>query len=151
MGVAGIVLFLLFAGCDQKIAYQNSYKLQEKGWHKDSTLKFDARINDTVHSHSVCFTIRHTSGYPYRNIIYFVTITSPDHHTITDTVEFYLADKKGKWKGNGLGDIYNTRLIYKKNIRFPKTGTYTFEITQGMRKTVLPHVIDAGLMIKMNS
>ena len=56
---------------------------------------------------------------PFRNIYLFVTTTSPDGKTITDTLQYNLADEKGKWYGKGFGDIHELNLPYKSNVYFP--------------------------------
>ena len=64
-----------------------------------------------------------------------------------DTLECILADEKGKWLGNGLGDIYDNQILFKKNVRFPLAGKYTFEIQHGMRADIVPLIMDVGLRI----
>lgn len=146
----GIIIgcIMLLVTCQQNTTYQQSYEINNRQWHKDSVLSFKPKIQDTINAQTVYFNIRHTANYPYRNIIFFVTLKSPTHRKVTDTVEFYIADKDGKWKGSGLGDIYDTQLIYKKNIRFPNSGQYTFNIVHGMRETKLPEILDVGLTIQ---
>ena len=53
---------------------------------------------------------------PFRNIYLFVTTTSPDGKSITDTLQYNLADEKGKWYGKGFGDIHELKLPYKSNV-----------------------------------
>ena len=59
-----------------------------------------------------------------------------------------LADEKGKWIGSGMGDLYDNQIPFKKNVRFPLAGIYSFEIQQGMRMENVPLIMDVGLRIE---
>ena len=109
---------------------------------------FKVPITDTINSNNVFFTIRNGSSYPFRNIYLFVTTTSPDGKRITDTLQYNLADEKGKWYGKGFGDIHELNLPYKSNVFFPKKGNYQFKIQHGMRIENLKGVYDFGLRIE---
>jgi gliding motility-associated lipoprotein GldH len=65
-----------------------------------------------------------------------------------DTLDCILADEKGKWLGSGIGDIYDNQIPFKRNVRFPLPGTYSFEIQQGTRKDDIPLIMDVGLRIE---
>ena len=108
---------------------------------------FKVPVSDTVNSNNVIFTIRNGSSYPFRNIYLFVTTTSPDGKAITDTLQYNLADEKGKWYGKGFGDIHELNLPYKSNVYFPRKGIYVFKIQHGMRIEDLKGVYDVGLRI----
>lgn len=68
-----------------------------------------------------------------------------------DTMECILANADGKWLGNGLGDIWDNKFLFKKNIKFQKPGTYEFVFNQAMRVDSLPMIIDAGLSIEKSA
>jgi gliding motility-associated lipoprotein GldH len=143
-----IAAFLFFMNCDNSSIYRQNFKVSDEAWNTDELMVFSPNIIDTVNGFDIYFTIRHTDDYPFRNIILFVTITSPDNQEVTDTINVLLADDIGKWRGSGLGDIYDLSVLYKQNVRFPLQGKYTFEVIHGMRKDPLPGVIDVGLNIK---
>jgi gliding motility-associated lipoprotein GldH len=109
---------------------------------------FRVPISDTINSNDVIFTIRSGSSYPFRNIFLFVSTVSPDGKKITDTLQYNLADEKGKWYGRGFGDIHELNLPYKSNVYFPLKGTYEFKIQHGMRVEDLKGVYDFGLRIE---
>jgi len=77
-----------------------------------------------------------------------VTTTSPDGKKLTDTLQYNLADDKGKRYGKGFGDIRELNLPYKSNIFFPVKGTYQFKIQHGMRVEDLKGVYDLGIRIE---
>lgn len=84
----------------------------------------------------------------------FVNTTFPSGKYFRDTVECVLADERGKWLGDGSGDVFDNQILFKSDIRFPEAGSYVFEYEQAMRAgrnatmEVLPEVMDVGLKIE---
>jgi len=143
-----MTFLLLLLSCKSRVVYTNSMAMAEETWKLTDISDFKVLITDTVNSNNVLFTIRNGSSYPFRNIFLFVTTTSPDGKKITDTLQYNLADEKGKWFGKGFGDIHELNLPYKSNVFFPLKGTYEFKIQHGMRVENLKGVYDFGLRIE---
>ena len=59
-----------------------------------------------------------------------------------------LADERGQWLGDGMGDIWDNRILFKKDFKFPQTGKYRFELEQAMRINPLPGIMDVGMRIE---
>jgi gliding motility-associated lipoprotein GldH len=138
----------LLSSCNSNVVYTDSIPMAAKTWELMNVTSFRVTINDTINSNNVIFTIRTGSSYPFRNIYLFISTTSPDGKNITDTLQYYLADEKGKWYGKGFGDIHELNLPYKSNVFFPLKGTYLFKIQHGMRIEELNGVYDFGLRIE---
>ena len=94
-----LTFLLLFLSCNSKVIYTNSQAMDEETWKLMDIPTFKVPITDTLNSNNVFFTIRNGSSYPFRNIYLFVTTTSTDGRKITDTLQYNLADEKGKWYG----------------------------------------------------
>jgi gliding motility-associated lipoprotein GldH len=139
---------LLLLSCNRNVVYTNSQTMAGETWKLMDIPSFKVPISDTINSNDVIFTIRSGSSYPFRNIFLFVSTTSPDGKKITDTLQYNLADEKGKWYGRGFGDIHELNLPYKSNVYFPLKGTYEFKIQHGMRVEDLKGVYDFGLRIE---
>ncbi|HEX3008999.1 MAG TPA: gliding motility lipoprotein GldH [Bacteroidales bacterium] len=139
---------LLFTACDNQRVYEKNTELPDYVWDKNNILKFTVDIQDTISSHNVFVNIRNASSYQYNNLFLFVTTRAPKGGILKDTIELTLADDKGRWKGNGLGDIWDNQILYKRNVRFPFKGIYTFELEQAMRNARLPYIMDAGIRIE---
>ena len=142
------VSFLFFSACDGNRIFEENQAIPNNVWEVDNVLKFDVAIQDTLMPTNFYINIRNSEGYPYSNLFLFVTTIFPNGNTTIDTLECVLADDKGKWLGSGMGDIYDNQIPFKKNVRFPISGTYTFEIQQGMRKDEIPLIMDAGMRIE---
>jgi gliding motility-associated lipoprotein GldH len=122
--------------------------MPEKKWGLMDIPSFDVAITDTLNSNNISFLIRTGSSYPFRNIYLFVTTTSPDGNSISDTLQYNLADERGKWYGKGFSDIHELILPYKSNVYFPLKGTYRFKVRHGMRAGDLKGVYDFGLKVE---
>lgn len=146
-----ILLFcaaLLFSSCDRSRVYEKNYKIPEFEWKADNVLTFEVPITSTDSSYDMYFNIRNASGYSFSNLFLFFTVRAPDGKRERDTVEIRLADGSGKWLGDGLGDIWDNKVLFKKNFRFPVAGTYFFEMEQAMRVNPLVYIMDAGMRIE---
>ncbi len=140
-------LLLLIVSCVNINVFEKNLAIDNAAWPSEKIYRFEYLSNDTVSSKNVYINMRHNSLYKYNNIFLFVTTIAPNGKNFKDTVEFTIADNKGKWLGAGLGDIHDLRLTYKQNIRFAQQGKYVFYIQQGMREKILENITDIGLRI----
>jgi len=143
-----IALITITCSCNRNTIYTDNISFPSEVWTLENVTTFDPEINDTASISDIYFTIRTGTSYPFRNIWLFVKTTSPDGRSITDTLQYMLADEKGKWYGKGFGDIHELALPYRSGIYFLKKGKYTFSIRHGMRIENLGGVYDLGLRIE---
>ena len=146
--ITGILLSI--TSCNEKRIFEQYEEIDDAVWHADSIITFSANIKDTVNPYDLFVHIRNSGKYSYSNLYLFITIKFPKTGSIHDTLECILADKKGKWLGKGFGGVWNNPIPYKKAIRFPRKGIYTFTIEQAMRKEKLPAILDVGLRIEQS-
>jgi len=144
-----IVLGLLFAisACDPFMEYDEYAKTEGGQWKWSDKKFFKVEMNDSLRLFNIFINIRHTTDYPKSNLFVFLTTTSPVGNTRRDTLEIFIADDRGKWLGNGFGDIKLVSREYRKAVRFPFNGIYSFEVEQGMRIPEIP-VTDVGIRIE---
>jgi len=143
-----LISALLMISCNSNIVFTDSFSMEDNVWRLTSIPVYNVTVTDTASANDIFFSVRTGSSYPFRNIFLFVTTTSPDGKSITDTLEYQLADEKGRWLGKGLGDINELRLPYKTNIFFPVTGTYRIRVQHGMRAEDLKGVYDFSLRVE---
>jgi len=139
---------ILVSSCDSKRVFDDNKTLPDNIWDKTNKVSFAVNITDTVSAHNVYINVRNADGYPYGNLYLFIHTKFPSGQTFTDTLECVLADANGKWLGDGLGDIYDNQILFKRNVRFRQSGTYTFDLEQGMRLEKLPLIMDVGMRIE---
>ncbi len=138
----------LLGACNQDRVYERYSPVGENGWHKDSVMAYAFTTKDSAQNYTLSFNLRNTVDYPYSNIWLFITLDPPQGNTLSDTVEFILADPSGQWFGRGYGKFRDNKLPYRQNVYFPKPGTYIFKIQQGMREEVLKGIHDFGISIE---
>jgi gliding motility-associated lipoprotein GldH len=142
-----ITLFLLLTGCNRDVLYTDSVIIPSEVWTLENIPEFTPEMTDTASICNIFLTIRTGTSYPFRNIWLFVNTISPSGKSITDTLQYMLADEKGHWYGKGLGDIHELDLPFRSGVFFREKGTYTFRVRHGMRSENLQGVYDLGLRI----
>jgi len=137
----------VFSSCNKGVIYQKYNKIPDNTWDMNAPMEFDIPIEDTVNRYNVYVNIRNDDGYDFSNLYLFIDITAPNNATERDTMNCVLADNSGKWLGQGLGDIWDNKILFKFNTRFRK-GNYKFKLTQAMRVDKLPEIMDVGIRIE---
>lgn len=96
-GLAGICLFLLGACHTDTLYHVYQAVPGEKGWNKSDSLIFTLPPEVAAGTYGMEIGIRHTGGYPYRDIWLSVTQVEGEDSLAshTDTLHIYLADEKG--------------------------------------------------------
>lgn len=145
--LAALLMLGLFS-CNGNLMYTDVAEMPDSEWNLFNNPEFSFPVSDTTKSTNIFFTIRTGSQYPYRNIFLFVTTKAPDGKSITDTLEYEIADEKGNWLGKGFGDIAELKLPYRQNVFFPMKGTYQVIIRHGMRTENLKGVYDIGFSVE---
>lgn len=144
---------LLLCSCTQRTIFSEYHSLPRNGWDADSAICFAFATPDTINNYDIIVSIRHTQHYPYQNMWLFVDESSVNrfseapYNTTTDTIEFYLADERGKWLGNGYGNIREMPVLYQHNITFPSSDTISLCIRHAMRDNELHGVDKIGMQI----
>jgi gliding motility-associated lipoprotein GldH len=143
----GIVIGL--CSCNGGAMYKKYTTLPDNIWDVKSPVTFTVPVKDTVNNYDIFVNVRNADSYTFSNLYLFIDIASPMHVTERDTMECQLADPNtGKWLGEGLGDIWDNKILFKRNVRFPRSGDYIFTYTQAMRVDKLPLIMDVGLSIE---
>ena len=118
--------------CRHNVLFRGDKEI-EITWNTDSLVAFHFHVSDTTKTYYSEITLRHSTSYSYQNLFVFIHTTNPVGEIITDTVECILADKTGKWRGNGIGDILEFSKVHRDAILFETSGKYKIEIEQAMR------------------
>ena len=95
-------LIFLFA-CTNNDVYIKYQSIPLKGWNKDSICSFNIPVNNVSTSYNIYINIRNRGEYPHQNLWLFIRQTTLDSVITNDTINFYLADQRGKWLGSGVG------------------------------------------------
>jgi gliding motility-associated lipoprotein GldH len=139
---------LCFTACDPARIYESNVKIAGNGWHRSEIVRFETEITDIDIPYNIYINVRNNTDYKYMELWLFVDVHSPSGVIERDTAKVMLADHRGKWLGKGLGSKFDTRLFFRKNVRFPEAGKYIFEYEQATRDETLPGIDDIGLRIE---
>ena len=143
-----IFLILFLASCDKSVVFEKNISIPDYKWEINNILRLETEITDTVNPHNVYINVRNGSGYEFSNLFLFMTTITPKGLVAHDTLELTLADARGKWLGSGSGDVWDNRILFKRDFKFPEAGLWHFELQQAMRVNPLPQVMDAGMRIE---
>ncbi len=143
-----ILIPLISLSCIHNDVYLKYKSITTRGWNKDSLYCFDVPIKDTTAFYNVYINIRNRGEYPYQNLWFFLSKTTPDSIQTKDSIECYLADNHGKWLGTGIGSVLQMAVLYKQHVRFNKAGIYHYSINHGMRDSVLVGINDIGMQVE---
>jgi gliding motility-associated lipoprotein GldH len=141
-------MLLVLSSCGGNDVFYQYETVPANGWHQDTAIHFNVNITDTLSHYNVYVNVRNRGEYPHQNLWLFIEQQSPDSTLFVDSINFYLADQRGKWLGSGVGSVYEMPVLYRQNIRFPDSGNYSFSFRQGMRDSVLTGLNDLGLRIE---
>lgn len=139
---------ILLASCMGSSIYHENLGIKQGKWNSGDSLVFKALVVDTLQPYSIFLSMRNNGSYGFSNFYAFITTHAPSGSERTDTVEFLLADKHGRWLGKGFGDLWLNSRPFKIGIRFPHTGIYIFTVKQGMRAEKLEGIMDFGIRIE---
>ena len=142
------LLVIGFSSCDTAVVIDEHVKLDDNRWELNNVVKIEAAITDTVQPQNIYINVRNAGSYGFSNLYVFLNTYTPNGQMARDTVELILADERGEWLGDGMGDIWDNRILFKKNFVFSQAGTYRFELEQAMRMNPLPGIMDVGICIE---
>lgn len=143
--IALIALTVSLTSCRRDIVHSQFVSIPSEKWQIDSVAHFEYAITDTHNDYRMLVYVRHTERYPYQNMWLFV---GDSLHR--DTIEFYLADDRGKWLGNKHHGFIEMPVLLEENYHFADTGKYFLTVQHGMRDSILRGVTDIGLEIIKN-
>ena len=127
----GLILFLLLS-CDSNRLYEKNISIDNTVWEVSNKPSFKYENTNADKKVNLKINVRHSISYQFSNLWLFINIINPVGELERDTLECVLAQKNGKWLGNGLADIKHIQCQFK-NYTLSKQGTYIFEIEQAMR------------------
>ena len=149
------ILFLISCSSNDRISKNRS---MPGYWNKDEVVQFIIPPMDTLKNYDLFINIRNTNDYRFNNLFLIVSLEFPHGKTITDTLEYRMANPDGTWMGKGLGSIKENKLWYKEGVSFFEKGEYRISIRHAVRNngdvdgvTQLEGITDVGLSIEENT
>jgi gliding motility-associated lipoprotein GldH len=119
--VIAMGLFLTIVSCDSKMVVGEMRDMPGY-WDINEVLEFHVPQLDSLKKYDLFIHLRNTNDYPYNNIFLIASIEFPHGKTITDTLEYRMADPDGSWLGSGIGTVKENKLWYKEDVSFFEEG-----------------------------
>ncbi|WP_428667295.1 gliding motility lipoprotein GldH [Runella sp.] len=143
-------LLITIAGCDSNSEYKDHEDIEDGQWYVKNEPSFTFEITDTTQTYNVYYLVRNSIGYPYYNLYVKRFLLNDRKKIINEALnELILMDEKsGKPLGDGLGDLFDHKIMALKSYRFPRKGKYTFKIRQYMRQDPLPEILSMGISVE---
>jgi gliding motility-associated lipoprotein GldH len=152
LGLIFIVFITSINGCtDGKAVIDKNDEVGNHNWIYLNKFRFDVKIDDENVAYNQYINLRITADYKYSNMFVLVTQIGPDKKSEVKRYELQLADKEGKWLGDGSGNLYSYQIPLKTGYKFPSKGIYSFYIEQNMRDNPLREVSDVGLRVEKSA
>ncbi len=129
-----IALLLLMFSCNPKTVKSEYRATYDGSWSKENLVEFTFSDIDTIQKHHMFINIRNDETFPFNNLFLIAELDFPDGKSVTDTLEYQMAEADGTWLGKGNGSLKENKLWYKENIVFPTSGVYTLRVSHAMRK-----------------
>ncbi len=152
--IVPLLVMVLFFSCDSNTVVSESKSLSEI-WNKNEKIEFTMPQLDTLKRYNLFVNLRNTNDYRFNNIFLIVSMEFPHGKTITDTLEYKMANPDGTWLGTGIGNIKENKLWYKENISFLENGDYKIRINHAVRNngtiegvTELEGITDVGYSVE---
>ncbi len=137
----------LASACYENILYHSFQTVPRSGWGKSDTLFFNVPVSDSLHLLHLYAEVRNLNNFAYRELYLFVSYAQDSAVWKTDTISFPLANKDGRWEGDGTGNLYQSKQSF--GAIYPRhSGSLTIKVSHGMKDEVLEGIQDVGICIE---
>jgi len=147
-----MALFLL--SCNENVVTSDMESLPSV-WNKSEPVVFTIPEQDSIKEYDVFLTVRNNNDYKFNNLFLITALDYPNGKTVTDTLEYRMANPDGSWLGNGIGSVKESKLWYKQGFTFREQGSYRLRISHALRNngevegvTNLEGITDVGYSIE---
>jgi gliding motility-associated lipoprotein GldH len=127
-----LAALLMLASCDSKMLVGEMHELPGS-WGKNEVMTFEIPRLDSLKKYNMFLHLRNTHDYPFNNIFLIASMEFPHGLTITDTLEYRMANPDGSWLGTGIGPVKESKLVYKENVSFIEEGIYILSVSHAVR------------------
>jgi gliding motility-associated lipoprotein GldH len=138
---------VVLTSCDDARVYEDFQQI-DGSWDQDSVFEFRFSITDPEVLYTLSTELRHSNLYQYSNIYLNYEISGPSDYQYAELKEALLFDTRtGKPYGNGLGDVFDSKIILLEGHKFNAAGEYAIRISQFMRTEKLKEVERIGFRV----
>jgi len=147
-----ILMFILIStvllSCNKNKVYEKRIDFEKYTWNRFLPIYFEFPIKEVNYNYNIYLTLRHITQYPYNNLKVNLTIYSPSGDERTTMHVFQVKDKEGKFLGDGMGDLWDLKLLAKQNISFKDPGNYKIQIDNLMDYFDIVGLMNIGVIVE---
>lgn len=143
-----VLLTIGLSACKDRVIIDVFEDLPAEGWMYEDSVALEFEITDTTHYYQMFVNLQINANYGWENFFTKMTLISPSGESTSSSVELILAEKSGKWKGSGLGDIITFQEAIQKRKTFTESGTYQVIFEQNMREEPWENIKSIGIRIE---
>ena len=77
--------------------------------------------------------IRNNKQYPYSNLFLIAKLKTGDSLLLCDTLEYAMADARGKWLGKGFLEVEESKLWWRENYQLPAVENINVQLEHALR------------------
>lgn len=146
--VFSLTLLILLTGCGREALIFETSEIENGRWAFSDTRRINVNVNDTTTPYNYQLLVRQGGDYAWQNLVVYLKTYYPNNTYQVDTLNCILAEPNGAWRGEGLGDLIDNRILFRMNEPFSMSGNYIFELQHAMRMDTVSEVYDIGLCIE---
>jgi gliding motility-associated lipoprotein GldH len=143
-----LIISTLSISCSKNKVYEKRFEFEKYTWNRFLPVYFEFPIHDNTYNYNIYLTSRHITQYPYDNLKVNLTIYSPSGDERTSMHVFQVKDKDGKFLGDGMGDLWDLKLLVKQNISFKDAGNYKIQIDNLMDYYDIVGLMNIGVIVE---
>lgn len=143
------LVFSMFS-CEDNSIWKGHEDIKDGNWYIKQVPAFSFEIKDETLTYNVSYLVRNAVQYPYYNLYLTRELYDDKGKLLSSKLEeLILFDQKtGKPLGEGLGDLFDHKILTLKNIKFPKKGKYKMLLKQYMRQDPLVGILSVGINVE---
>lgn len=145
------VMVITISSCGGGKLYEKYTDIENYRWQRDQPVSFSVNIKDVSTPCDVLLCIRHSSAYPYANILIAMRMTTPSGEVRNRDYNFQLRNTDGSFLADGMGDLWDITLPLYEKISLQESGTYNIEIQNIMPYVYTDDIMQVGLIIKKSA
>lgn len=143
-----ILLAVFFlSSCDNTAVFKEIRKFENLSWNRMNIQYFEVPVakGDVLDFY---LFLRHYTDFPYDKLFVSITFYSPDGTMRSGEYDFELKNKNGKWKADGMGDLWDIELPIIDGMRFGSEGICKVRVENKYPRSETPGIIEIGLIAR---
>jgi gliding motility-associated lipoprotein GldH len=144
-------LIAICFACEVAGIYKSIEDFKEGRWASKQPITFSFEIKDETVPYNIYYYVRNSLSYPYYNLYIAQDLKNVTGNALNlpKLKELTLFDPtSGKPYGDGLGDIFDHKILVLRDYKFPQKGKYSLKLAQDMRQESLVGILSVGIGIE---